>query len=711
MSELNRINDGGDVGAITDYNDYLNRAKQTPRSVYNLSRVKTTTIDMGALIPIDFLKCLPGDSVDLSNDVLVMGLSPMVKRMLDTCSIYIHYYYSRCNDLWKGWNNYITKGRSGKIALTKPCVAFGGNATAISTTQLEGGVRYLGKDCMVDKDATSSNAQNYEYNYLTPMSLAVHLGVPMKWFNRGTKENLVDYVDGMGEIPKTYSLLLPYITLGMQTDYLNANHGVGRRFGRDIDVDALPFAMYQRIYRDYYLNKNLCQGNPNWFPADEDDFILPYTSNIGGGKYHAVLHNEDGTFTPTGATSGTFAYMVDNWKVNNNEIQVRINNATYTKYDNPALPILRWRQWKLNEKTAGLPWQQRGDQLNLFGTTDVATVDKIGTPTGSGWNETGVRPIVKGASNTQTDLNTGAIGYATSPTATGSLSLLGQNAAIGVSLTQLNITANAMRELFVLSQWQENMARTDGDYNSLIKAQFGQSPKWRDRTPIYIGGTKQQLIFNEVLQTSEDASTPLGTQAGRAVSAATGSVGHFEVPDYGYIMAIMSIIPDNTYSTQGLPKELRGGTSFADEYFPIFNNLAPEPIEEDEISVAGTNNNASNVNSLFAWRERYAYLKTRENQVSGLLTLSPLESDYAAYTFARYFFEKATVDESGDKFFTNTRVTFNNDFVTASFPHLRRDMFSTPSEPMFLVQMASRVRAVRPIPVAVKPASLDGIAM
>lgn len=708
MSELNRINDGGDIGAIADYNDYLNRAKQAPRSVYNLSRLKTTTIDMGALIPIDFLKCLPGDSFDLSNDVLVMGLSPMVKRMLDTCSIYVHYYYSRCNDLWKGWNNYITKGRSGKISLTKPCVAFGGTTPSINSTQLEGGVRYIGKDHMLEDEADELSPLHYEYNYQTPMSLATHLGVPMKWFNKGPSEEYYDYVEGIGEIPKTYSLLLPYITLAMQSDYTNTNHGVGRRYGRDIDVDALPFAMYQRIYRDYYLNKNLCQGNPNWFPADEDEFILPYTSTIGGGKYHAVLHNEDGTFTPTNSQSGTFAYMVDNWKVNNDQIEVSINGTKYKKYDNPALPILRWRQWKLNEKTAGLPWQQRGDQLNLFGTEDVATIDKNVSIDGTVGDSF---PVIKGSATNQTNLANGAIGYTATPTGTGTLSVFGGNHLLGVSLAQLNITANAMRELFVLSQWQENMARTDGDYNSLVKAQFGQSPNWRDRTPIYIGGTKQQLIFNEVLQTSEDASTPLGTQAGRAVSAATGNVGHFEVPDYGYIMAIMSIIPDNTYSTQGLPKELRGGTSFADEYFPIFNNLAPEPIEEDEITVAGTNNNAGNQNSLFAWRERYAYLKTRENQVSGLLTLSPLESDYAAYTFARYFFSKSIVSDQGDKFFTNSRVTFNNDFVTASFPHLRRDMFSTPSEPMFLVQMASRVRAVRPIPVATKPASLDGIAM
>lgn len=657
-STVRRVNDGGNVDAIENYKDYLNKAKQTPRSVFDYSRLKSLTADIGALVPIDCFDVVPGDSITLSNEILVMGFNPLVKRMLDKCTIYVHYYYSRCNDLWKGWNNYITKGRSGKIALTKPKIEWGDDTIKYGSCNNLGAIE-------------SGGYQARGLEFLTPMSLAAYLDVPYR--DLPIRYSEANHLHWAGqELTNAELKLLPF-TCNMMTRQ--------QRYDTYPDVNALPFAMYQRIFRDYYLNKNWVQDNEAWFPTDEDDFILEYTSTLSTGKY---------------ATLGKQSNLLSNSIIPVSPVPFAGQTTQFPNHwDTPALPMLRYRQWKKTEKTAGLPWQQRGDQLNLFGANDVAKVDKVmNAQTNLVGN--GI-PIVRGAASSS---NPGTIGYANTSN-TNTVYNFNNNGKLGVSLAQLNITANAVRELFVLSQWQENMARTNGDYNQLIEAQFGDNPKWRDRTPMYIGGTRQDLIFNEVLQTSEDGNTPLGTQAGRAVSAGQGYVGKFEVPDYGYIMAIMSIIPDSTNAAQGLPKHMKGGTSFADEYFPLFNNLAPEPILKEEISYTGERDLDEDI---AAWRERFAYMKTRENTLGGLLALSAAEpegADYMAYTFARYHI-------SGEN---NASVTINNDYLTASYPHVRRDMFSVPTEPMFLVQAASRVRAVRPLPVAVKPASLNGVAM
>lgn len=703
MSEIQRINDGGNVGAILDYKDFLDKAKKSPRSVFNLSRLYSTTMDIGALVPVDCLKVLPGDKMTLSNDILVMGFNPTVKRMLDKCTIYVHYYYSRCNDLWKGWNNYITKGRSGKIALTLPKVSLGTiydqTNNIYSTANTYG---YFGKDEGLDTSSEDDNtAQKHAYQYSKPHSLATYLGVPMQFFD--PEENETRYhLQGANinsPLPYLWNNLLHFGS-ALLTGSAQRRYGV---ITAKDDVNALPFAMYQRIFRDYYLNKNLVQDNTAWFPLDEDEFILPY--NPTNGAVGVLGEQSQAKNVQINTGRNTPCFIVDNWCPKNTETTITYtvdgqNLITIKGFDTPALPVLRHRQWKLSEVMAGLPWQQRGDQLNLFSTNDIAIVDTYINAGG----RNNLQPIVAGTAATGNTVDKGGIGYnnslqkGTIPNVNTATYALTGTQALAISLAQLNITANAMRELFVLDQWQIMMAHTNGDYNELIEAQFGDNPRWRDRTPTYIGGTRQDLIFNEVLQTSEDGDTPLGTQAGRAVSAGTGYVGEFNVPDYGYIMAIASIIPDTTYSSQGMERWLKGGTSFADEYMPIFNNLAPEPILSNEISVTDS------VDSLFAWRERYADYKTRTNKVTGWLALNARErADMQAYTFAQYY------QEYGSDL--NRKMTFNNDFVTASFPHVRRDMFSVPGEPMFLIQVANRVRAVRPIPVAVKPAGLNGVAM
>lgn len=92
---------------------------------------------------------------------------------------------------------------------------------------------------------------------------------------------------------------------------------------------------------------------------------------------------------------------------------------------------------------------------------------------------------------------------------------------------------------------------------------------------------------------------------------------------------------------------------------------------------------------MLGYSRRWSHLIARSNRVGGLFAL-PSETDslFSAYTQA---FE-----------FTETPL-LSNQFVTLSPENVRRDMFAYFNQPMFKIQIASRVTGRRPIPYDVHP--------
>ena len=72
----------------------------------------------------------------------------------------------------------------------------------------------------------------------------------------------------------------------------------------------------------------------------------------------------------------------------------------------------------------------------------------------------------------------------------------------------------------------------------------------RCETPIFEGGTSQEIVFQEVISNSATEQEPLGTLAGRGVTTQRQKGGHIKikVTEPGYIMCICSITPRIDYS-------------------------------------------------------------------------------------------------------------------------------------------------------------------
>lgn len=91
------------------------RGNRVGRSVFNLSHVKRFTCDMGELIPVLFLECVPGDTFKIGAES-VTRFQPMVAPILDSVDMTVHYFFVPTRllmDNEKDWETFLTGGKDG----------------------------------------------------------------------------------------------------------------------------------------------------------------------------------------------------------------------------------------------------------------------------------------------------------------------------------------------------------------------------------------------------------------------------------------------------------------------------------------------------------------------------------------------------------------------------------------------------------------------
>lgn len=619
------------------------------KSYFDLSRIHSTTVDVGGIYPMDLLKVVLGDEISLSSVLYVDSSNPLVKPLMSRVRCYVKYFYSRSTDLWKGYQNFITTGRRASASLSLPYLTLSQGYVYRNNNVAHFPNGYT--DVGTETDSPLRRAV-----FSGPMCLGSYFQLPFGRYIDSVTTSLDSarlWFAPYGNFPTAYKFA-PFLPDSVAPIGFSAKDNIVSSGGTfestslfsSLKLNALPFVMYQRIYRDYFLNKNLTQNNKNWFPDSEDDFILPYDT--------------------------TQAYSVLNQNTYRYRYEIVPNNSTDSTYwDDSTLPALRFCQWRGDYFTEALPWQYRGDEPAVTQSNSVRILGDNGLyqsvrfrPDGHGSFETNVDGPEQFSSETN---------YSASVTS--------------------SLTANNVRELFTLASFRERMAKTNGDYNELMRSQFGLSPNLHDRKPHYIGGFELDLNASQIESTVSTSDEPLGSTAGRLSGLGHGSLGKFHVPDNGYIMAVLHIVPDVVYANQGIPRHLRGATSMSEEYFPLFNNLAPQGITTSEIYAGVTNSEQF----LFGWIDRFMDYKTRQNYVSGLLALpASWDSFFSSRVWTRRF---------------NLQPFLTNAFVTCAPPTIDRSLFSSPTDPAFIVQFASKVDAVRPIPFKSQPASLNGFAM
>lgn len=670
MAQLN--NSGFDTGTNYKFGDKMIRPN-FPRSAFDDSCLVTTTIDnAGVVFPIKILEVLPNSDYEISVNSLIRVL-PQAVPLYSRQRLYTYAFYSRCSDLWQGFQTFITKGYSGNEIKTVPTINSGNDVWS----------------AIVRESADWTNPQ---------------------FATDDTDPQLVS-----GSLGDMFGLPL------------------GMHIADSEPLNAMPFMMYLRIWRDYFCNRNFYVDDRALLPDDDSRFRL----NDAG----EVMSFKDIDKYCLFDVGGAFSAGVTNTEP---KTVVASKGMSYVWDDDYFVVAPFYHDYPADYFTSALPWTQRGDTPTLSYDSDLnvnvtSTFSGTSTSLATGFNPSnffnlsgnsvilpdflimamgtrsvdphdtlfGVLPVVSDidtsyvqTKGTLLDANAEWNSHFSSWFKTNLESAMNYTRPNGtvtsrasVSDFDFKITLENLRELAIAQTIMEKMARTDGSFGEFGLTFFGEKSKAAtDYRPTFIGGSYSNLVFTEVLQTSETTeSSALGQYAGHGIGVQNkGYLGRFHADDYGYIMILGCIMPD-VYYHQGLHK-MWFRLDQSQWFLPERAELGMQPILNKEIylqgkSVKDSDNNPVNDN-LFAYQDIFDEYRFQDNQIKGQIA-DPSKLSFYPYTQARHF----------------TKLpSWSQQFSEAN--DVRKDYLQASIESAYTAQFDLNIKAVKPLPYRARPASI-----
>jgi len=108
--------------------------RKPKKSKFNLSHERKLTAKWGALTPVLCKEVIPGESIDLSTEMLIR-LAPMKFPVMHMMNAYIHYFFVPNRIIWDEWEEFITGGEDG---LATPILPY------FESTSIDGGATSVG---------------------------------------------------------------------------------------------------------------------------------------------------------------------------------------------------------------------------------------------------------------------------------------------------------------------------------------------------------------------------------------------------------------------------------------------------------------------------------------------------------------------------------------------------------------------------------------
>ncbi len=325
---------------------------------------------------------------------------------------------------------------------------------------------------------------------------------------------------------------------------------------------------------------------------------------------------------------------------------------------------MRQRAWEHDYFTASLPFAQKGTAVDI-------PIGSIDSDVAVNWNtlETGNDNNKIAAYDLSNNLSSyNNIGRSSGEATLGTPDLIAKTSDLDIAPT----TINDLRRAFRLQEWLEKNARGGTRYIENILMHFGvRSSDKRLQRPEYITGLKTPVIISEVLNTSATAEEPQGNMAGHGVAVSTGKYGNYFCEEHGYIIGIMSVMPQPAYQ-QGIPKTYLK-TDPLDFFWPSFAHIGEQPVTNNELYAY-----TATAEDTFGYVPRYAEYKYQASRVAGDFR-TILDYWHLGRIFA-------------------TQPALNDTFIECTPDQCERIFAVQDGEDNLFCQVMHKIKAVRPMP-------------
>lgn len=642
-----------DSGSNYSFYNGSPKAKNLPRSVFDLSHINTMTARLGIRYPVWTQHTLPNEDYRVDVEAVARVVNPPVVPLMSKQRILFHTYWMSYYQLWKQAQLFFDKGRNKQQYKES-------SSLTIPTMKLKSWERgsladFLGFNC-------SSSFSNNDNKTLTVPALKFMAYIRI-WRDCYLNQRIFSAwllsmtTDAKEEWKTTYKKIYDFLFPVDDADFRIGSSQWDSLVSDDRALAYLFKLKYADFADDYFTRSQL---SPMY--ADDDD--IPNLS----------VNTVDTTFYPKPLGANNWLGKVPFDKNFPNGFNFSGGEGSAAIYN----PLWLFKASDPNNSNADVPPYILGSNIVKNGAEN-SYIRKNWTSGESVQND--ISSAVRGGITLQSNNITDGV--------TSFVRALNNTVGINFGNGITGITIDAIRRCESATLILEKMAKTDGSYAQYAKAFFGERPKSAyDFRPTYVGGSYQSVVYSQVLNTTSDNQ---GKVTGIGISSGSGNIGRFHSDDYGLFVTIMTIVPD-TYYCQGLNREDTYEVA-EDFYLPERAQLGMQGVLEKEI-YNQTDDKEDDNNKLFGYQNIYDELRYRANEVHGDVAdvdsaSGSVGASFSPYIQTRYFKSAPTLTPS----FLTMEDNINNSWLSAK------------DEPPFIVQIANKVQAVRPVPYRAKPAT------
>lgn len=496
-----------------------NYSLKPPLNSFNLGHSVYYDIDIGKLVPIEIIDCLPGDHFDLKVKSFVR-MAPMVSPEFTPITQNFLSFFVAYRTLWDQFHKFITGGK------------VNGNSKPFNSPPPQ-------------YKLVASNSGYTGTEYVTPekFSPADYSGiVPITSFSDNPNAQGILTVDAFPALAYEAIFNNWFKEQNIQEltddDIQGLDFNNDERFQAAINFFKASGLKTLNYARDYFTSAFLSQqqGNPVTVPFSAH---IASAVNYGSGSNSVVSGSVVADIGANKSQQSNPIIMVGSGPFSSGNRYVSDNAGSFTSGNTQQL-----------RDALGTGWR--------FFISGSGSVNPAPVP---GYNTSVNYPV--------------RVSYSA-----GQFNQFFKDSIIQVDEGP---TVSNLRTAFQTSLILENLLYSGYRYKDFLQFFFGISPNDETlQRPDLIGGHKTQIAISEVVQTSATTNdSPLGSLGGHGINSDYGSLGKYTVKEFGCIV-IVTWLSIPAYYFQGTPKEWNKPTRLH-YYNPAYVNLSQQPLYNKEV--------------------------------------------------------------------------------------------------------------------------------